>query len=529
MSKTINISRFDGGMADDYTRGGIGECSVSKHFDLLSYPRRLQPLRAMTTESTTDSKIGNIITASDGLMYGVGTDPNNPTLGKLWVRQGYGASDVWASLSTNQLSGAALRTADYAFLTEYPDAGNARVVFWASTNMLVASNLSGGGGSATTDALTFTNISQGFVHPSDKVLYFGYQTTTATYIGSISANATAFATKNYTALLLPKRYRVYSLTNFGDFLAIGATSQDGAGASTSVVILWDRVTSVTTVSQIIPWGAGNLKVLNNVNGAIVGVSTLSSNATASVQDHDAVQVKVFTGGAEPQLVKEISANRLTTTAPACTINANVNFVYNNRLYFSANVVHGGAAPAYYGLWSFGRTKLGGWAVQIERMATNTGTETGVLAAAIAGDFVCMAHTAVGTLTYTTNGNNLSTMYDATSIYESVINPEMDEADYEAQKQLMTVYAAFLPLPDDAQAVIKYRVDVTQDASGSTLGNGWTTLATVTTNDAVVVESILDSAGSQFTAGRKYEFRIESDNGAILTGFGYKYKVLPTLI
>lgn len=518
------LSRFDGGMADDYIRGATGESSVSKHFDILSYPRRLQPVRSMTAESVTDSKIGNIITASNGLMYGVGTDPSNPTLGKLWYRQGFGASDVWASLATNQLSGATLRTGDYAFLTEYPDAGNVRTIFWASTNLLLASDPAGGS-SAATDSLTFSTISQGFVHPKDKVLYFSYQTTTATYIASISPNASAFGTHNYTALTLSKRYRVYSLTNYGDYLAIGATSNDGVGASTSVVILWDRDTSLATVSEIIPWGAGNLKVLNNLNGVLVGVSTMSSNQTGSVQDHDAIQIKAYAGGAEPTLIKEISTTRLTTTAPMCAINERVNFVYNNRLYFSANIVGGGTAPAYYGLWSVGKTKTNRWATTIERMATNTGTETGVIAAAMSGDFCSMCHTAVGTLTFTTNGNNLSTIYDATSIYETTINPEMSDDDYDVNKQLTKVFVSYLPLPADAQIVVKYRVDCLQNASGSTLGAGWTTVISRTTDNEGYFEMTIDNAGSQFTAGRKYEFRIESTDGAIITGLGYEYKAL----
>lgn len=536
---TIPIKYFGSGMSDDYAYGGQGEFSVSKHFDILSYPRRLQPLRSMTTESTTDSAIGNLIVGSNGRMYGVGVDPSNPTNGKLWVRSdnattssgsSYGASSTWRSLTSDQLSGVVLRNAsysdsDYPFLVDYPDFGNVRTMLWASTNVLVASDPLGAS-SATTTALSFSTISQGFVHPKDKRLYFGYQTGSSTYIGRISSNATAFSSVNFTALQLPNNHRVYSITDYGNYLAIGCTTPNGLS---SVVFLWDRDETLTTLSETINWGAGQLKVLNNLKGALVGVNTMSANTTGTVQDMDGIEVKLYLGGAEPTTVKQIKAQRLTTTAPSCVLLERVNFIRNDRLYFSANVVNGGTAPAYYGLWSFGKNRNDSYALTIERMATNTGTETGVFAAAMSGDFVAMAHTANGTLTATTNGNTLSSIYDATSVYESNINPEMPTLDTEKKKKLMSVYCTYLPLPTDATVVMQYRVDVSANASGSTLGNGWTTIFTETGNGVVFTERVKDAAGSSFTDGRKYEFRITSTDGAIITGWGYRYKVEETNI
>ncbi len=170
-------------MADDRVAGTPSQYSFAKHFDTLSYPRRLQPLRGMTAESVTNTLIGNMVVASDGLMYGVGTDPNNPTLGKLWVRSGYGASDVWGEggWSQTQLTG---HTANFDLLVNWPDSGasSSRNIFWASANFLASSQLSGGAGGAATQALTFSSIGQGLVHPKDKNLYFPYRTSSAAYI-----------------------------------------------------------------------------------------------------------------------------------------------------------------------------------------------------------------------------------------------------------------------------------------------------------------------------------------------------------
>lgn len=531
----IPITKFNN-IADDYLKGGIGEFSISKQFDILTYPDRLQPLRAMANESTPNTVIGNVIVGSGGRLYGVGTDPNNPTLGKLWVRSdnnttasgdSYGASATWRSLTNNQLSGGIIRNvsysdSDYPFLVDYPEAGNVRTLFWASTNLLVCSDPLGGS-STDTDSLSFSTISQGFVHPKHKKLYFGYQVGSATYIGRISTDATPFNSVNYTALQLPNNYRVFSLCDYGSYLAIGCTTANGLS---SVVFLWDTDETLSGVDEVINWGAGRLKVLNNLNGVLVGVNTFSANRTDTIQDSDAIQIKMWQGGSQPEVMKEIIAQRLTTTSPSCTLFERVNFVYNNRLYFSASVVNGGTAPTYSGLWSFGKGKNGMYSLILERRATTSGNEN-ILAAAINGDFVAMVHTANGTMANTVSG--LTGAYGANSEYESSINPEMSEGDYVANKQLEAVWCSYLPLPTDGTVTFQYRVDSDKTATSGTLGAGWTTIFTESTNGEVNTERVKDSANKEFTSGRKYEFRILSTGGAVVTDWGYKYKILSTNI
>jgi hypothetical protein len=109
------------------------------------------------TADTAGTGIGNIIVGTDGLLYGVGTNSAN---GRLWQRSGYGASDLWQHVPTNdQLSGAAV---NYDFLVDFQNAGNVRTMHWASNNLLVASDPAGAS-SATTQALTFSSIGQGLV------------------------------------------------------------------------------------------------------------------------------------------------------------------------------------------------------------------------------------------------------------------------------------------------------------------------------------------------------------------------------
>ncbi len=283
--------------------------------------------------------------------------------------------------------------------------------------------------------------------------------------------------------------------------------------------------SDTTIAKTIPWGSGALKVLNNLNGILIGVSALAAEVSDAAQDQDKILIKVWDGGSEPVVIKEITATRLTSTGPSVAINQKVNFIQNNRLYFSINVVNGHANKNYYGLWSVGKNKFGRWTVTLERQATNDGSETGVLAAAMYGDFLTCVHTSAGTITNTVNGDTLSNIYTATSVHESTINPEMPDVDRPRKKRLKSIFATYLPLPTDGQVVLKYRVDVLPSATGTTLGNGWTTIFTEATDAQVKTKMVLDAAGSEFTEGYNYEFRLESTGGAIIVDYGYEYDVI----
>jgi len=517
----IPITNFGNGWANDYVKGGRGECSVCKHFDILTYPYRLQPLRGMTNSGEpTDTLLGNMILGANGIFYGIGANPSLTTQGRLYKRTGIGGSDVWQSFSTVQ-NASNTSAVTYDFLVHYPEMGATRKLFWADPGNILSSDPADGGSSINSVALTYTTIGQGLVHPKDRVLYFPYQNSTQTIIGKISYHASNEFT-NYTAnaIELPNRYRVYNLSWYGDYLAIPMTTSGGS-SNRSVLGLWDRDSSLTTLNETVSWGEGNLKVLNNLNGVLIGISEFGGG-NPTTQDIDKIQIKAYAGGAEPVILKEIVATRLTTTPPTCSINPRVNFVHDNRLYFSVNVSNGGTAPSYYGVWSIGKNMNGVWTLNLERMATNDNSETGVIACAKSGDFFTMVHTTAGTLTYTVNGNTLSNIYNATSVYESTINPEMPEEDRQNKKKLKSVMATYLPLPVDAVVTMQYRVDSSSNGS-------WTTIFTESTDGKVRTEVKYNASKVQFTDGTNYEFRLTSTEGAIITSYSYEYEVIPDFI
>ncbi len=523
--KTCTVQTFHEGIADDIFDSVSGQFSIAKQFDILSYPRRLQPLRGMTAD-TTGTAIGNIILSSiDGLMYGLGIEPGF-TVPALFKKSGYGASDGWASLAqdgtgvakSNAIGG---NTYTNPMLVEFTNAHvSNRKFYWTTSLGMYASGASGiadvfiTGGSTK---FTCTNQGQGFVHPKDQILYVPYDN----FIGTITNSA---ETINTTVWTLPTQYFVPCLTNYGNYLAIPAYTLYGASQNSSIVYLCGRDTSIATFDESIPWGAGQLQVLNNLEGVLIGISSISSLDGSQNQDVASITIKGYNGGTDPFLIKEIKVQHLGNTShPQAVINPNVNFIYNKRLYFSVNIIPAdGVSNSYYGLWSVGKNKVNGqYTVTMERVATNGNTETGVLAAAFNGDFVAMVHSSVGTITCSINGATASTTYAATSVYESIINPNMLEIDWIYNKTLLAVGVQTYPLQSNQQVIMKYRID----SNGS-----WTTLFTKTssspdTNLTAFELSLANNIGS--ISGRNIEFRLESTGGAVITGYSYKYDILKT--
>jgi hypothetical protein len=516
--KSIFVHRFDGGMADSPYSRGEGQFSVAKHFDTLTYPHRLRPYRGTQTDLLTQTGIGNFLIGQDSY-YGLGVSPASPTVTNVVYKKSTSLTDAWERVSLSATDIIAVSAPRYELFLEYRrySGGVQRKIFIAGTNNIHL--IDPAGILAVVDhALTFTNIAQGVVHAKDDRLYIPYDNKIAVFDSPPSGSGDTWTDA---ALTLPATERITSITPYGNYLAIATVPERAlAGvantnsAYTSKVYLWDRDISLATVSEVIDWGTGLLRVLNTLDGVLIGLSD-TSGTSPSIFDIDSIQIKGYQG-AQPFLIKEITTTKQTTTAPDALINPRVNFINRNRLYFSLNIVGGGSSPAYYGLWSLGKSKVTGtYGVTIEYGATNDHSDTGVLAALIVGDLVQFAHTAAGTLTRSISSTSLSTAYAATSFYESLINPRMPDGDYYAKKQLLAVSCHYTPLV--GTVVMKYRVD----------GGSWVTIFTESTAGVTVTEATVVASGAEFSAGRNYEFRIESTGSAEITGFHYKYENLET--
>lgn len=556
MCARVVVERFGEGMSDDRFEYGTGNFSASKYFDIFTYPRRLVPTRTTTTDNAVSTGIGNLLVGSDGIIYGLGNDGTNN-------QQLYKKADNatnWAALSNGKTGSSAVNG---DLFIEYADTGaeaNKRSIFCNGNAGIGALDKSNGGG-VRTHSLTYTSLSQGLVHPKNDRLYIPYTTSTGTFIarydGSLGLpdNAGAWADTALTAI--PTALVVTSVSFYGNYLAIACaprgafalnatgkvlSNSSSAGQFKSIVYLWDMDESLNTISETIDWGTGILQVLNNLNGRLVGISNVGGGTAgiSNIIDRNSIEIKTWAGGVA-QLVKEISTERQTTTVPSVNVNPNVNFIYRDRLYFSIDIVGGSTSPSRYGLWAFGLSKTSGrYAVTIERGATTDDSETSVLAAAATGDYFSMVYTTAGTMGFSVNNSNLTSPFNATSYYESCVNPGMlllrnTRHDFALRKQLTAVAVSFLPLIAGQTVIAKYRVDSSSGATG-TLGAGWTTIRTYTSANAgknvdslTYFETTRDAANNSFSAGSYFEFRLETTGGAVITEYSYKYSKPTTIM
>lgn len=501
--KTIVIDRFDRGMALDKYQQGTGLSSVIKDFNIFRSPNRLFPTRDLITDTDTQFKVGNVLVGSNGSIYGLGTvaASGNDTQ-DIFIKAN--PSSAWAQVHANKLRSGF--TVDYTGFLEY------KSYFYAFNQSRYLGKYDRAGVVAADatffdlDTANFTNAAQPIIHPKDDVMYIPHDNYISTVNGVTKANK---------VLTLPSSLRIRALSWYGNYLAIACspTTSGGLGNSAlrSTVYLWDRDTSLTTVSESIDWGTGDLQVLNNFDGTLVGISHLGGSSTY-ITDYDSVQIKGYNGGA-PFLIKEFTTIRETTTTPSCTINARVDYIFRGRLYFSIDITGGSTSPELHGLWAMSKSKITGeYAVNIEKVTTGA-----CLAAAQVSDFLVVVDTTVGNTRRSDNTASLTSAFP-TAVVETVVNPQMSEIDYIRPKQLMAVQVDYQLLLANQTVVLSYKVD-----DGS-----WATILTASTASTVSANSGKASSG-EFTKGRNYEFRVQATGGAVVHAISYKYDTLMNLV
>ena len=188
---------------------------------------------------------------------------------------------------------------------------------------------------------------------------------------------------------------------------------------------------------------------------------------------------------------------------------------SRRQVYSGNLYFGGLHASDYtktGIYAVGRpTANYNWGVTLEFQATassDTSNPSSVNGFYIVDDYMWLSHS-TDSVTKIFN----SSQYLNTSIVETQINPNMNEADKHKTKDLVGVRVNYVPLASGT-IVAKYKVD-----SGS-----YTTIFSHTTaTGESSFESRFDTNGAQFASGREYQFRLESTNGVEITGLEYLYQ------
>ncbi len=496
MSITVEkeIRDFSGGVADDVRSARANTFSVSKHFDIFSAPSKLIPYRSLETDTndgTTDTGMKQydvrdfLYPTGSGRLYGLGRTAGGLT--KIVYKDNAIAGN-WTLPGSSEGN----EIVKYGCFVEYKDyiygfQGTTQVFRWG---LLSGSpSITNTQGSVGT---TITSVAQGLIGKDDN-LYLPYN--------NKLVRVTEAGTVNDAVLTLPTDLKITSLTRYGNYLGI-ACAPISTYAGKSVVFLWNYTS--TEVQEAIDWGEGELKVLESIEGMLVGITDryLSNSIGAG---RGSMIVQVYSGGS-PQVIKEVFSQALVGKIMPIS-----KAVKNNRVFWSAKLMTNVAGTEYNeGIWSFGRKNINyPYTLTLDYVDENADTD-GVISFGSAANYFFINHSGDGSIDKT----NDSSVYTFTSVYESVV---FAFDDINSDKRLGSIKVSFRALASGEVLTVKYRVDGAAS---------WTTIGTASTVGELSRTFLnIESSGDNFKSGREFEFRFESTGGLEITGFKLKAEIL----
>ena len=333
--KTIELSRFDGGIAGDNREPSGSKCKMVRHFDIFTSPYRLIPYRSTEADTSTN------VSATDGKQYDIndfqlGTDGKVYALGKV-VATGY-PKVVKKTVPT---TGNWLSSAGNNIATAEGEGNGARILgcfnewqgffwFFQGTNQLAKCTLAGAiTNSVITVGTTIASVAQGVIG-GDGNLYLFYNNNV------VRVSAAGVGTDDVCSGL-PSNMMITSCCAYGSYMAIGMATKTSTNtvdtSRPSKVFLWDNTSTGT--ADVIDWGEGALMVLGNIEGGLVGVSDKNLSTSASVSlavGNGSMVIKRWTGGS-PRVMKEIFGTENVTLGRFLRYKV----IKDNKLYWVASV------------------------------------------------------------------------------------------------------------------------------------------------------------------------------------------------
>lgn len=488
----ITINKFTG-MASTPRAMSESLCAMSQGFD-----PKLKPYRESEDQTQTNYWIQAFIQSANGKVYGVGS-LRDGSYQRVEIYKQDDAYDSWETLSNSQAS--SVTPGNPQFLVEYKNyiwgASGAGTALWKYGDTSGSPTFTDAGHS-----LTFGAISNAIVHSRDDIMYFGYSNSSG--VPYIARNNNG--SWNDTVLQLPSGFVITSVCEYGNYLAIACRPKSYSGNSR--VFLWDRDSSVTTLSESIDWGSGYLYHIEEVDGILVGVS---SNYVSGFSITPTLSLKYYTG-AVAKTYETLEATTTDDTQGRLTIGS-VKQKADNALYFPLKIER--KDEAFIGAFRVLKTSTGFSLSFAHKINNDTALDpdSDINSFLLVGDYMFYSFGA-GAAMITTRTTDNATEYDSTSLLETLINQGQDEETAHRNKKLYFVGVKTEAMPDDGIITIEYGVD----------GGAYETIGTFTTNDGVYHE-FGDISGTPFKDGHDYQFRFKSYGGAEIVSYSYQIEII----
>jgi len=477
----IGQNKFNGGISDDTRQESTNSFIIAKNFDVFSNPQRLTPYRSLEADDTSVKTLfvrDFLYASASAKLYGLGQ--TGAGLTKI-VFKANAISGAWTLPASSEGNGAVKN----GCFVEYKDyiwgfQGTNQVFKWGLLSGTPAIT-----NSVATVGATITSVANGVIAKDDN-LYIAYN--------NIIVRVNAGGTVQDAVLTLPSNYKVTSLCNYQNYLAIACSPKDIYNGQ-SKVFLWNLTSN--DVTEAIDWGEGELRILETVEGYLVGVTDRYLNNTSGAGKGS--MILQTWGGGSPQVVKEIFTQALVgQSIPQSKA------LRNNRVFWSAKIMTNSAGTEYVeGLWSFGRkSSRYDWAINLD-VVDDTITTSGIQAFGIAGNYFFVSCNNDGSILKT----NDSAVYTTTSVYETLIQ---NFGLFENKKKLESINVGVVPLTTGQSVTLKMKVD--GDTSWTTVGS----LSTVGQTSETFYNIV--STDLNLPSGTEFKFRLESTGGAEVTAW-----------
>lgn len=491
----ISVNNFSGGISDDPRKQSPNEFIISKHFDIFSQPNRLIPYRSLESDTNDGSTADGmkqyfvkdfLYASASAKLYGLGQ--TGAGLTKIVYKADATMGD-WTLPASSEGNGA-VKNGCFVEFKDYLWGFQGTNQIWKWGTLSGSPSITN---SVTTTAETITSVANGII-ASDANLYLPYNNTLVRVAPGLTVTDAVIS--------VPSNFKITSLANFGNYLAIGCAPISSFNG-VSKVFLWNLSSDLFT--ETLNFGEGDLRVIETIEGMIVGITDRYLNNGVGA-GRGSMVIQIYTGGS-PQVIKEVFTQALSgISIPIAKA------VKNNRLFFAAKIMTNAAGTEYNeGIWSFGRKNVNyPYTLSLDIIDENINT-SGIQGFNTAGNYFFIAHSADGSIDKT----NDAATYAFTSIYESQI---YDFGLPENEKRLEAIKVSFVKLTSGQAITVKVKVD---DATS------WTTVGTYNTVGGISRTFInIESTGAALPSGREIKCRIESTGGAEITG--YKIKATPLI-
>ena len=514
------ISQFHGGRSFDTRLQELHRHESIEHYDPFVSPRKLVPFRDMEANSTGGTGIVafgymNSVLHGLGKKGGAGGDSEYV---KVFEKSSDNVTGDWTA-STGGVASALNRNVGafvpYRVLTK-------DIIFgFGSTRYVWGYNLTDDDFTDQAyDTGAFSTCAQGIVTRDDLLLMPFDNKIAKKDSGTAATEETSGWT---TALTLPSWYAITDLEEWGDYVAIACRPASASSrALPSKLFIWDKVSE--DVSDVVDFGEGELKLIGNIEGTMVGIMEMGSVTGASYSVRPRMAVKAWVGGQAATTMFELSTPQATGTDSLSVCAPTAKFKDGNRMVFGIDTVMDGTEET--ALWCVGR--MPGYPFVFEKYIkpNNNTVVTSIEGAYKLGQYVFTAINGAGTVTRL--NDQASNSYTASSRWVSQkIDGTTESADHGwRQKRLTWVCAYFEPL----KAKTTVTLEVRQDHA-----TAWTTVATfteaATTANTRRLQASSLSDGTDFSACREFQFRFSTSGGtgggadsATLLGLEYEYEL-----